>query len=175
MFNKVENVFEHFTLNHKDMEYPTLDKCNMKCNQQGCFKGPFETFDDLLEHSEREHNFYVKNLLKKLQMELTLIPLPMKNSQSVMNNENVTAKEKKEMQEIPYRRLIGMVLHLANCTRRDISAAVGILATCDATPGRKDPGAETPGVRGEASCCCGSACTRWPPAACGWARSLAIP
>ena len=95
MFNKVENVFEHFTLNHKDMEYPTLDKCYMKCNQQGCFKGPFETFDDLLEHSEREHNFYVKNLLKKLQMELTLIPLPMKNSQSVMNNENVTAKEKK--------------------------------------------------------------------------------
>ena len=48
-----------------------------------------------------------------------------------------TAKEKKEMQEIPYRRLIGMLLHLANCTRPDISAAVGILGKFNANPGMK--------------------------------------
>ena len=48
-----------------------------------------------------------------------------------------TAKEKKEMQEIPYRRLIGMLLHLANCTRPDIAAAVGILGKFNANPGSK--------------------------------------
>ena len=48
-----------------------------------------------------------------------------------------TAKERKEMQEIPYRRLIGMLLHLANCTRPDISAAVGILGKFNANPGMK--------------------------------------
>ena len=46
-----------------------------------------------------------------------------------------TAKEKKEMEKIPYRRLIGMLLHLSNCTRPDIAAAVGILGKFNATPG----------------------------------------
>ena len=48
-----------------------------------------------------------------------------------------TTKEKKAMEEIPYRRLIGMLLHLANCTRPDISAAVGILGKFNANPGMK--------------------------------------
>ena len=95
MFNKVELVYEHFNRSHKNMKYPSLDKCFMKCNQQGCFKGPFGTFEELLEHSEKEHNVHVTSLLRKLRMELTLIPISMKNPQSATNNDSMTAKDKK--------------------------------------------------------------------------------
>ena len=48
-----------------------------------------------------------------------------------------TEKAKKEMAEVPYRRLVGMLLHLANCTRPDIAASVGILGKFNANPGIK--------------------------------------
>ena len=48
-----------------------------------------------------------------------------------------TEAAKKEMAEVPYRKLVGMLLHLANCTRPDISAAVGILGKFNANPGTK--------------------------------------
>ena len=48
-----------------------------------------------------------------------------------------TEEAKKEMAEVPYRKLVGMLLHLANCTRPDIAAAVGILGKFNANPGIK--------------------------------------
>ena len=48
-----------------------------------------------------------------------------------------TEEAKKEMAEVPYRKLVGMLLQLANCTRPDIAAAVGILGKFNANPGIK--------------------------------------
>ena len=48
-----------------------------------------------------------------------------------------TEEAKKEMAEVPYRKLVGLLLHLANCTRPDIAAAVGILGKFNANPGVK--------------------------------------
>ena len=44
-------------------------------------------------------------------------------------------KERHEMKNVPYRSLIGSLLHLARCTRPDISAAVCILAKYQSDPG----------------------------------------
>ena len=48
-----------------------------------------------------------------------------------------TDQAKKDMENVPYRRLVGMLLHLANYTRPDIAAAVGILGKFNANPGEK--------------------------------------
>ena len=43
----------------------------------------------------------------------------------------------REMREIPYRSLTGGLIHLANTTRPDIAAAVGICSQFNANPGMK--------------------------------------
>ena len=48
-----------------------------------------------------------------------------------------TEKAKREMQTIPFRSLIGGLLYIANGTRPDVAAAVGICAQFCANPGKK--------------------------------------
>ena len=48
-----------------------------------------------------------------------------------------TAVEIEDMRIVPYRSLIGKLMHLARCTRPDIAAAVGICAKYQSKPGRK--------------------------------------
>ena len=64
-------------------------------------------------------------------------PTPYLSGVHISKDDNAQdEKERKEMKEKPLRRLVGMLMFLARCTRPDIMAAVTMLARYQVDPGR---------------------------------------
>ena len=73
-------------------------------------------------------SLYVRNLLKRFNMEDARIVRTPADSNVTLSKEMSpqTKREMSEMERIPYRSLLGALLHLANFTRPDIACAVSI-------------------------------------------------
>ena len=82
---------------------------------------------------------YARKVLKQFNM-LDSNPLSTPLDPSINFTRDMgpqTAKERAEMANVPYREAIGSLMYLANGTRPDIAAAVGILARFMSNPGHQ--------------------------------------
>ena len=52
-------------------------------------------------------------------------------------HEPKTDEEREKMRNVPYRQIVGSLMYLANCTRPDISQALGVCARFSANPGEQ--------------------------------------
>ena len=81
---------------------------------------------------------YVEKLLNKFGMtDAKTVNTPMDSSQKLTKDLSPTSKEEiLEMQEKPYRELIGALIYLSNTTRPDIAFAVSTLSRFCSNPGK---------------------------------------
>ena len=73
MFNKLQLLKEHFAIAHKGQEFNFSQSIN-KCQVETCYRGPFNTFENLLSHLSYEHPEKIDEYLKRMKLDKTLIP-----------------------------------------------------------------------------------------------------
>ena len=74
MFNKLELLKQHYAIAHKGQEFNILQSIN-KCQVETCFQGPFNTFENLLNHLSYSHPEKIDEYLKRMKLDKTLVPL----------------------------------------------------------------------------------------------------
>ena len=78
---------------------------------------------------------YIKKLLTKYEMsDCNPAPTPLDPGTKLQKNMGSSQEEKREMEEVPYRQLIGALSYVARATRFDISFAVNVLAQFSSDP-----------------------------------------
>jgi hypothetical protein len=84
------------------------------------------------------HRQYIEQMLSRHNMDASK-PIATPENEEMLGPEHCPTleSERREMAKVPYRQLVGELIHLANTSRPDIAHCVGVLSRFVETPGKK--------------------------------------